>query len=122
MKIAMPVDEQSMNSNVCRSFGRAPHLLFYNTVTKENYFLDNTTVASRGGAGIRVAEVVADHGAKVLLTHRCGKSVEETLRRSEVLVYKAIQGTAKDNIKAFLDEKLSLLTEFHDGLHGVETL
>lgn len=122
MKIAIPVIEQSLNAGVSHAFGRAPHLLIYNTVTKENYFLDNTTVASRGGAGVRVAEVVADHGAKVLLTQRCGKSVEEVLRRSEVFVYKATQGTAKENIEAFLEDKLSLLTEFHDGLHGKATL
>jgi predicted Fe-Mo cluster-binding NifX family protein len=121
MKIAIPVVEQSINADVSQSFGRAPHLLIYNTVTKESYFLDNQTVASRGGAGVRVAEVVADHGAKVLLTQRCGKSVEEALRRTEVLAYKAVRGTAKENIEAFLNDKLSLLTEFHDGLHRVET-
>lgn len=121
MKIAIPVIEQSLNASVSQSFGRAPYLHIYDSATKESYFLDNTIVASRGGAGVRVAEVVADHGAKVLLTQRCGKSVEEALRRTEVLVYKAIQGTAKENIEAFLDDKLSLLTEFHDGPQKAET-
>jgi predicted Fe-Mo cluster-binding NifX family protein len=118
MRIAIPVDEQSLNSDVCRSFGRAPHLLFHNTVTKENYFLDNRAVASQGGAGIRVAQVIADHGVNALLTQRCGINVEEVLRKAEVLVYKAIPGTAKENLDAFMVEKLSLLNEFHQGFHG----
>jgi predicted Fe-Mo cluster-binding NifX family protein len=37
MKIAIPVDEQNLDSGVCPSFGRAPYFLFYNTDTKESY-------------------------------------------------------------------------------------
>jgi predicted Fe-Mo cluster-binding NifX family protein len=62
MKIAIPVDEQAMDSGVCPSFGRAPYFLFYNSTTKETYYLDNAAVASQGGAGIRAAQVIADHG------------------------------------------------------------
>ena len=120
MRIAIPVDEQSLFASVCKSFGRAPHLLFYSTVTKEEYFLDNRAVASRGGAGIRVAQVVADHGVNALLTQRCGKNSEEILRKAEVLVYKAMPGTAKENLDAFIAEKLSLHNEFHQGFHGKE--
>ena len=64
MKIAIPVDEKSLKSNVCISFGRAPYFLFYDTVKKESYYLDNTAVASQGGAGIRAAQVIADQGVK----------------------------------------------------------
>jgi predicted Fe-Mo cluster-binding NifX family protein len=122
MRISIPVDEQSLNSEVCRSLGRAPHLLFFNTVTKEQYFLDNRAVASKGAAGTRVAQVIADHGVNALLTLRCGKNTEEVLHKAEVLVYKALPGTAKENLVAFMEEKLSLLDEFHDGLHGKESL
>jgi predicted Fe-Mo cluster-binding NifX family protein len=73
MKIAIPVDEQNLESGVCPSFGRAPYFLFFDTVTKENYYLDNSAVASQGGAGIRAAQVIADHGVKALLTPRCGE-------------------------------------------------
>lgn len=120
MKIAIPVDEQNLESGVCPSFGRAPHFLFYNTNTKESYYLDNTAVASQGGAGIRAAQVIADHGARVLLAPRCGENAEEVLRKSEVLVYKSIPGTAQQNIDAFIAEQLILLSDFHPGFHGHE--
>jgi len=116
MRIAIPVEKQDLNSNVNKSFGRAPYILFFNTDTKENYFLDNRAVASHGGAGDRVAQVIADHGVRALLVLRCGKNAGEALRKAEVLVYKAIPGTAKDNVKAFVEEQLALLDEFHDGL------
>ncbi|NLM58994.1 MAG: dinitrogenase iron-molybdenum cofactor biosynthesis protein, partial [Clostridium sp.] len=51
MKIAIPVDEKSLESNVCVSFGRAPYYLIYDTETKESVFLDNSAAASTGGAG-----------------------------------------------------------------------
>jgi predicted Fe-Mo cluster-binding NifX family protein len=120
MRIAIPVEKQDINSNVCKSFGRTPYILFFNTVTKENYILDNRAVASRGGAGDRVAQVIADHGVGALLVLRCGKNAGEALRKAEVLIYKASPGTAKDNLDAFMGERLALLDEFHDGLRGKE--
>lgn len=118
MRIAIPVDEQNLNSSVSKSFGRAPYILFCNTATKECFFLDNRAVASRGGAGDRVAQVVADHGVKALVALRCGKNAGEALRKAEVLVYKAMVGTAGENVDALLGERLALLTEFHEGMHG----
>jgi len=120
MKIALPVDDKSINSSVCASFGRAPYLLFYNTVTKEEYFLDNSAVVSQGGAGIRVAQVIADHRVKALLAPRCGENAEKVLSRAEVLIYKTIPGTAQQNIDAFMSERLVLLSDFHPGFHGHE--
>lgn len=118
MKIAIPVDEQSLDSGVCPSFGRAPYFLFYNSANEETYFLDNAAVASQGGAGIRAAQVIADHGVKSLITPRCGENAEEVLRKAEVFVYRAIPGTARQNIEAHLQNQLTLLDEFHPGFHG----
>lgn len=120
MRIAIPVDEQNLESSVCPSFGRAPYFLFFDTVTKENYYLDNSAVASQGGAGIRAAQVIADHGTRALLTPRCGENAEEVLRKSEVLIYKSIPGTVQQNIDAFTAEQLVLLSDFHSGFHGHE--
>ncbi|HHU83900.1 MAG TPA: dinitrogenase iron-molybdenum cofactor biosynthesis protein [Clostridiales bacterium] len=118
MKIAIPVNEQNLKSEVCQSFGRAPHFLFYDTDTKESYFLDNSAVASQGGAGIRAAQVIADHGVTALITTRCGENAEEVLRKAEVLIYKSISGTVQENIDAFVADKLILLKDFHPGFHG----
>lgn len=120
MKIAMPVDEKELESNVSPSFGRTPYFLFYNTDTKEAYYLDNSAVASQGGAGVRASQVIADHGVKALLTPRCGKNAEEVLSKAEVLIYRSLPGTAQKNITAFIAQKLVLLSEFHPGFHGHE--
>lgn len=107
-----------MDSDVCASFGRAPYFLFYNSVTKEERYLDNTAVASQGGAGIRAAQVIADHGVKALISQRCGENAQEVLKKAEVFVYRSIPGTARQNIEAHLNNRLALLGEFHPGFHG----
>lgn len=118
MKIAIPVDEQSMESGVCPSFGRTPYFLLYDAQTKEPLFLENAAAQSQGGAGIQAAQILADAGAGVLLTPRCGQNAQEVLQKAEVQVYKAIPGTAQENINAFALGRIEPLTQFHPGFHG----
>lgn len=120
MRIAIPSEDKSMSAAVCKSFGRAPYFLLYNSITKESMFLDNSAVVSQGGAGIRAAQVIADNGTQVLITPRCGENAEKILISAEVLIYKAVDGTVKQNIDEYLSDKLSLLDEFHEGFHGHE--
>ena len=63
MKIAMPVDEKTMESSVCLSFGRTPYFLIYDTETNKSIFLDNSAATSQGGAGIKAAQTVVDSEA-----------------------------------------------------------
>lgn len=117
MKIALPAEHKSMDSNVYESYGRAPFFLIYNTVTKESEFLDNSAVLSEGAAGIRVSQIIADNGVKALIAQRCGENANNVLKKAEVFVYKSIPGSLWDNINAFLSNELNLLNEFHPGMH-----
>lgn len=65
-------------------------------------------------------QVIVDNGVKALLTPKCGENTEKVLRNAEVLIYKSLPGTVKQNINAFLSDQLSLMTEFHAGYHGQE--
>jgi predicted Fe-Mo cluster-binding NifX family protein len=118
MKIAIPVDEKSVDSNVCVSFGRTPYFLIYDVDTKESVFLDNSAAASTGGAGIKAAQTIVDNKANVLLTPRCGENAAEVLKSADIEIFKTTSASVKDNIDAFIDGKLSLLDEIHAGFHG----
>ena len=118
MKIAIPVDEKTLESNVCVSFGRTPYFLIYDVETKENIFIDNSAAASTGGAGIKAAQIIVDNKANALLTPRLGENAAEVLKPAEIKIYKTTTGSAKDNIDAFIAGKLSLLDEIHAGFHG----
>ncbi len=118
MKIAIPVDNNSMDSNVCVSFGRAPFFLVYDTETKESVFVENTAASGAGGAGIRAAQIVADQGVSALLTPRCGQNAADVFRSADIKLYRTDGDSAKDNVEAFEKGELSLLEDFHAGFHG----
>lgn len=118
MKIAIPVDEKKLETSVCVSFGRAPFFLMYDTETKENNFMDNSAAASQGGAGIKAAQTIVDSKVSALLTPRCGENAAEVLRAADTKIYKTNNGSAMDNINAFMDGNLSLLNEIHAGFHN----
>jgi len=118
MKIAIPVDEKSMETSVCMSFGRTPYFLVYETDTKESIFLDNSAAASQGGAGIKAAQALVDNDVKALLTPRCGENAADVIKAANIKIYKTANDSINDNINSFNDGKLSLLGEIHPGFHN----
>ena len=120
MILALPVYKKELESKVFQSFGLAPYILIYNSVTTESEYLDHTEALNETAAGIRAARAIADHGAKILLVPKCGENVEKILRNAEVLIYKSKSGTAKQNIDAFLSDQLDILTEFHFRMRNAE--
>lgn len=118
MKIAIPVEEKTLESNVCVSFGRTPYFLIYDVETKESIFIDNSAAASTGGAGIKAAQIIVDNKANALLTPRLGENAADVLKPAEIKIYKTTTGSAKDNTDAYIAGKLHLLDEFHGGFHG----
>ena len=118
MKIAIPVDEKTLESNVCVSFGRTPYFLIYDAETKESVFIDNSAATSTGGAGIKAAQMIVDNKATVLLTPRCGKNAADVIKAAEIKLFKTTSASVKDNIDDFINGKLSPLDEIHPGFHG----
>lgn len=118
MKIAIPVDENKLETGVCVSFGRAPYFLIYDTTTGNSVSLDNSAASSQSGAGIKAAQSIADSGAEVLLTPRCGENAAEVLKAAGVKMYRTVSGSASDHIAAFLAGDLQPLLETHTGFHG----
>jgi predicted Fe-Mo cluster-binding NifX family protein len=118
MKIAIPVDEKNMEASVCISFGRTPYFMIYDTESNKGSFLDNSAAASQGGAGIKAAQFLVDNKADVLLTPRCGENAAQVIKAADIKIYKTMPGSAKDNVNAFTEGKLSLLKEIHAGFHG----
>jgi predicted Fe-Mo cluster-binding NifX family protein len=118
MKIAIPVDKKTLESDVCVSFGRTPYFLVYDTETQESVFINNSAAASTGGAGIKAAQIIVDNKADVLLTPRCGQNAADVIKSADIEIYKTTTASAKENIASFIEGKLPLLQEVHAGFHG----
>lgn len=120
MKVAMPVNEKSIKSNVGESFGRAEYFLIYDLESKETEFVENTAMQSPGGAGIKAAQVVVDTKAGILITPRCGQNAADLIIGAGLKIYKSTDNTVEENIQAFEKGKLNLLDEIHSGFHNHE--
>jgi predicted Fe-Mo cluster-binding NifX family protein len=118
MKIAIPVDENSMETEICMSFGRTPWFLIFDTVTEEKNFINNSAAASLGGAGIVAAQTLVDLKVEVMLTPRCGQNAADVFNAANIKIYRTKSSMVSENIKAFLNGELSPLGEIHEGFHN----
>ena len=117
MKIAVPLDEN--RTEVCGSFGRAPYMLFRDTQKNTEEILPNPAADVEGGAGLKAAQFVVDHGAQALITVRCGENAAQVLQAAEIAIYHSQGGAARSDLAALEEGKLPLLTSFHAGFHGI---
>ncbi len=118
MKIIIPVDEASVESGVCVSFGRAPYFMLCEGGKAE--FLPNPGAEAEGGAGLKAAQAVADSGAEALITVRCGENAAQVLKAADIRIYKSKDGTALANAAALEAGELGELTHFHAGFQGIQ--
>ena len=118
MKIAIPVDENHLKTNVCVSLARAPYYLIHDTESNESIFIENTAADSQGGAGVKAAQLLVDQKIHVLLTPRCGQNAAEVLIAAKMEIFRTEYPSAHENLDAFKSASLTALTEFHAGFHG----
>lgn len=118
MKIAIPVNENNMNTTVCMSFGRTPYFLIHDTNSKADTFLANAAANASGGAGIQAAQMIADNKVEALLAPRCGGNAADVLNAANIKIYKTVSYSLDESIKAFENNQLNLLNEIHPGFHN----
>ncbi len=117
MKIVIPVDNKSLDSQVANTFGRAPFYLVYDIEGEKPSFVDNSAARSQGGAGIKAAQIVVDTGAKVLIAPQCGENAAKVIKAANIEIYKNETDSVSDTIRAFKEGKLSKLDDIHSGYH-----
>lgn len=120
MRIAIPTEQESLQGSVAASFGRAPFFLLYETETEESGFLENSALASPGGAGIKAAQLIVDENVQAVLTPRCGENAAQVLQAAGIALYKTNGTSLEENIRSFVQGELLLLDKIHAGLshHG----
>ena len=118
MYIAIPADENNENSTICMSYGRTPYFAIYDVQNEEFTFLDNSAVACSGGAGIVASQTLVDKKVNIVITQRLGQNAADVLKAANIKIIKGNQGTIKENIKYFLEDKLEELTNIHPGFHN----
>ena len=98
-----------LDSEVDPRFGRAAYIVLVDSETYDTEALDNKENANAlKGAGIQAAKMVSDKGAEILLTGFCGPNAFKALKAANIGVANDAEGSVKEAVMAFLDNKLPL--------------
>ncbi|HUU83960.1 MAG TPA: NifB/NifX family molybdenum-iron cluster-binding protein [Phycisphaerae bacterium] len=107
MRIAVTAAAANLDANVDPRFGRCAYFLIVETDTMEAQAVENPNVALGQGAGIQSAQLLAEKGAKFVLTGHCGPNAHETLSAAGIGVILGCTGSVRGAIDRFKAGELS---------------
>lgn len=117
MKIAIPSEGKTLDSLVCKSFGRTYFFILIDSESMDFEVIDNTAVSSQGGAGIKAAQTIVDNGASIVITYSCGQNAADVLKSGNIKILKATEDTIEEIVKKYNNGELKELTNIHAGYH-----
>lgn len=107
MKILMPVNGESLESPINRSFGRTKQFLLIDSETMEFEIIENKqNMTAAQGAGIQSAQTVIKAGAEVVVTTHLGPKAFRVLNEGGVKIFFSDSDTVKENLEQFKSNSL----------------
>ena len=122
MKIAISSTGKDLNSQIDPRFGRCQYFVFVDPETMEFEAFENEGLMASGGAGVQAAQLIAQKGAKALITGNLGPNAASAISASGIKVYLVPGGTVKDVIEGYragsLQEASGATVPPHFGMGG----
>jgi len=110
MKIVIPTNGNDLNSELCKSFGRAKNFLVVDLETSEFEVVENTqNFQASQGAGIQSAQSAVKAGADTIITMHCGPKAYKVLLESGVKVYEGAEGAVGANVEEYKNGTLGIM-------------
>ncbi len=107
MKIAITAKDKGFDSEVDPRFGRANSFFIFDTETREFHDVDNSqNLQAMQGAGIQAAKVIADSGAKALITGNVGPKAFTALNSAGIDIYIGAEGTVEKAVESYINGEL----------------
>lgn len=101
MRVTVTATGSSLDAALDPRFGRCAYFVFVETDDMTFEAVENANSALGGGAGIQSARLIAQRGAKAVLTGNCGLNAHETLRAAGIDVVVGCSGTVSEAIGRF---------------------
>lgn len=106
MKICVTSSGQSLDDLRDPRFGRCRYLIIADTDSAEFEAIQNSAISAGGGAGIKVAQLVANKGVEVVLTGQVGPNAYNTLSAADIKIVVGLAGiTVRQAIEGFKEGK-----------------
>ena len=107
MKIAVPAQDGNLDAKIDAHFGRAACFVVVDPDTLEFTAADNKqNLQALAGAGIQAAQIVANHGADVVLASNCGPKAFTTLKAADIEVFTGLDGTVREAVSRYKNGEL----------------
>jgi predicted DNA-binding protein (UPF0251 family)/predicted Fe-Mo cluster-binding NifX family protein len=108
IKIAISSLSENIDGDIDSRFGRCPFFLFVTLndgEVSDVKAIENSNKDIRGGAGVAVAEMVANQNVNAVITGNVGPRALEVLNQFKIDIYQS-SGSIKEAIKQFIEKKL----------------
>ena len=117
MKLVVTASGPTLDAAVDPRFGRCPYFLVVETDDLTFEAVENPNATADAGAGIRSAQMMAEKGAKALLTGNCGPNAFRTLSAAGIQVVVGCSGTVRQTVEAFALGQLGSTAEPNVAAH-----
>jgi len=112
MKIAVSSTGSTLDSEVDPRFGRCAYfIIIVDPDTMEWEAISNEAAQMGGGAGIKAAQLVADKGAKAVISGNYGPNAFQSLMAANIKVFTGASGSVRDAIDKYKKGQLNESTE-----------
>jgi predicted Fe-Mo cluster-binding NifX family protein len=122
MKVAISATGKTLDAAVDPRFGRCSTLILVETDDMSFEAVDNGNSSLSGGAGIQTAQLVAQKGARAVLTGSCGPNAHQTLSAAGIEVFVGCSGIVSELVARFKAGQLQPSTApnvaSHSGMGG----
>jgi len=101
MKIAVSATGPTLDAMVDPRLGRCEYFIIVDPETMEFEGIQNSSTALMHGAGIQTAQMIANKGAKVVLTGNCGPNAFQTLSAAGIQVITGVSGKVREAVERY---------------------
>jgi predicted Fe-Mo cluster-binding NifX family protein len=101
MKIAVSATGKDLSCQIDPRFGRCQYFIFVDSETMEFEAFENGGLMASGGAGVQTAQLIAQKGARTIITGNLGPNAASALSASGIKVYLVPSGTVKEVIEGY---------------------
>jgi len=108
MKIAVSSNGKNLTDNVSEVFARCPFFIIAeikNQKIGETEMIKNESTNQMGGAGISVAQLMAEKNVNAVITGNVGPRAFDVLKQFNIEIYRG-EGKVKEAVEKFIEGKL----------------
>jgi predicted Fe-Mo cluster-binding NifX family protein len=101
MKIVVSSTANNLEAQVDPRFGRCAYLIVVDSETMKFEAIANVASEAGGGAGIQTAQLIADKGAKTVITGNVGPNAFKALSAAVIEIITGAKGTVREVVEKF---------------------